>query len=76
MGWSFTYTLTASVPSEDAGYVTYQWYRGPLSDTSSSTAGPASPSWMVDEPNSTHYWVRVTDTRTGCRTDKGVMVPW
>ena len=74
MGWGWNYALTASVSPEDAGNVTYAWYRGSIGDTSVPAGG--SQSIMVYAETSTWYWVRVTNGTTGCYTDQGIVVPW
>jgi Ig-like domain CHU_C associated len=69
-GWSYNWILSASVSEELAGVVTYNWYRGSLGDT--STLAGQSNSLMVYAETQTWYWVRVTNTQTGCWTDTGV----
>jgi hypothetical protein len=73
-GWGWTFYLTASVPSEDAGYVTYTWYQGPIGNTSQPIGGAQTVAVYAEE--TTWYWVRVINTQTGCWTDKAISAPF
>ncbi|MDP9194185.1 MAG: hypothetical protein M3P06_21010 [Acidobacteriota bacterium] len=74
MGWGYNFYLTASVLPEDAGYVSYSWYQGPLGNTSQLIG--QSNSVMVWAETTTWYWVRVLNGQTGCWTDKAISAPY
>jgi YD repeat-containing protein len=60
---------TMTVVPQPAGTYTYTWYTGSWQDVphSAPIAGPQSSAALSVEPAvTTSYWVRVTDTATGC----------
>ncbi len=59
-GQSTTLTVAASSPQNLT--ITYQWYTGNSSDTSSPITGGTSPSLIVSPATTTSYWVQVTNT--------------
>lgn len=70
----YSFYLTANVHPDDGPYVGFAWYRGPMGNTSQPAGG--GPTISVYEETQTTYWVRVTDTRTGCWTDRSINVPY
>ncbi len=64
--------LNANIPEDhEAQGVTFQWFQGPLGDTSTPLAAPSTASHITVKPTPpVTYWVRVTFTATGCFSDK------
>lgn len=66
------YRLNANIPeTHEAQGVTFQWFQGPLGDTTTPLAVPSTDSYITVRPTPpVTYWVRVTFTATGCFSDK------
>ncbi|MDQ3282904.1 MAG: hypothetical protein M3Q69_15995 [Acidobacteriota bacterium] len=67
-----TYRLEAVVQLDEGQSVTYDWYRGPIGNVAASTYLTNYPTPQVAPKPPVTYWVRVTDSVTGCYADASI----